>query len=71
MKKKIIYMEKMKMIKIDEKKFCSEKESNYRNEVLQILNNLCSEGVTSRLNEEEEILKKEIIRISDKYYFGR
>lgn len=71
MKKKIIYMEKIKMIKIDEKKFCSEKESNYRNEVLQILNSLCSEGVTSGLNEEEEILRKEIIRISDKYYFGR
>nr|UVM81355.1 MAG: hypothetical protein [Bacteriophage sp.] len=59
------------MIKINEKKFCSEKELNYRNEVLQILNSLCSKGVTLGLNEEEETLRKEINRMSDKYYFGR
>lgn len=59
------------MKRINERRFFSEKESDYRNKALQILNSLCSKGITSGLNEEEEVLRKEIIRISNRYYFGR
>ncbi|MDU4844003.1 MAG: hypothetical protein E6342_18300 [Clostridium sp.] len=59
------------MKKINEKRFLTESESKYRNTVLQILNSLCEKGIDFGLNEEEETLRKEINRVTDKYYLGR
>lgn len=59
------------MKKIDEIRFCDEKEIDYRNKVLKILNYLSAKGISSGLNEEEELLRREINTIVNKFYFGR
>lgn len=59
------------MKKIDEIRFCDEKEIDYRNKVLKILNSLSAKGISSGLNEEEELLRREINTIVNKFYFGR
>lgn len=56
-------------MKIDVNKFNESEE--YRNKVLQVLNNLCMKGVDKGLNEEEETLRIEINQIVNDYYFKR
>ena len=54
---------------MDVKKFNESEE--YRNKVLQVLNNLCMKGVDVGLTEEEETLRREINQIVNDYYFKR
>lgn len=56
------------MKQIDAVKF--NESAEYRNEVLQLLNGLCSKGVGLGLNEEEEQLRIEINKVVNNYYFG-
>lgn len=57
-------------MKVNRERFFNEKEKNYRNEVLRILNSICDKGIIIGLNDEEEALRKEINMICDDYYFN-
>lgn len=54
---------------IDKIKF--NKNEEYRNKVLQVLNSLCLKGINEGLNDEEEKTRIEINKIVNDYYFKR